>query len=198
MSEHQAVAGGFVLAGGRSSRMGTDKALLWIGGTTLLERVAEQVRAAAGAVTIIADPTRYAQFGYPAIADIRSGCGPLGGIVTALENTVHEWNLVVACDLPNVDSGFLRELLGAAERQPRACDCVVPMSARGPEPLCAAYHRNALAALRDALNRNLFKMQHVLRLLTPAFIAPADPHMFENINTPQDWEAHGRGLSPLY
>ena len=52
--------------------------------------------------------------------------------------------------------------------------------------------------LRGALDRNLFKMQHVLRLLTPAYMAPADPRVFENINTPQDWEAHGRGISPLY
>jgi molybdopterin-guanine dinucleotide biosynthesis protein A len=184
-------AGGFVLAGGRSSRMGRDKALLPVRGRTLLEHMAEQVRAAAGSVTIVADPARYARFEFPSVADERPGCGPLGGIVTALAVSTQPWNLIVACDMPDVDAAFLAGLLDQAFALRDPCDCLVPLGPSGPEPLCAVYQRGAMPKLRTALDRNILKMRAVLAVLETRLVAVADPRRFRNINTPEDWTDHG-------
>src|SRR5512142_2916527 len=106
---------GFVLAGGRSSRMGQDKALLPWKGSTLIESVAREVFNAAGSVTLIGSPERYGSLGFPVISDKIQGCGPLGGLHAALSVTTAEWNILVACDMPAVTSELLKELLAAAE-----------------------------------------------------------------------------------
>src|SRR5271163_1224329 len=98
---------GYVLAGGRSTRMGRDKALLPLGDSTLLDHVAQCVRQAAGNVTIIGPPDRYASLGYPVTADLVTNCGPLGGLYTALSITETDWNLMVACDMPGLTAHFL-------------------------------------------------------------------------------------------
>src|SRR5215471_2768618 len=107
---------GFVLAGGRSARMGRDKALLEIEGSRLICRVAEAVAGAAGSVTIVGDPEKYGSLGYPVCEDVFRGCGPLAGVHAALAASVADWNLLVACDMPDVEPGFLTELLEQAER----------------------------------------------------------------------------------
>ena len=101
---------GFVLTGGRSSRMGRDKALLPIEGSVLVERTAEQVRIAAGSVTLIGAPERYAHLGLPVVPDLIEDCGPIGGLYTALKIGRADWNLLVACDMPALTAEFLREL----------------------------------------------------------------------------------------
>ena len=109
---------GFVLTGGRSSRMGRDKALLPIEGSLLVERTAERVRAAAGSVTLIGAPARYAHLGLPVLPDLVEDGGPGGpicGLHTALKTTRADWNLVVACDMPGLTAGFLSDLLAAAK-----------------------------------------------------------------------------------
>ena len=105
---------GFVLAGGGSSRMGRDKALLPYRGITLLEHLARTVQEAAGAVALVGDPVRYSSLGYPVYRDKFPGCGPLGGIYTALAVSSTDWNLIVACDMPGISVDVLRILLDSA------------------------------------------------------------------------------------
>ena len=93
---------GFVLVGGNSSRMGRDKAGLPLLGRTLVEHVAAAVAEAAGSVTLIGPPGRYSSLDFPIIADWRPGLGPLGGIHTALTHSPAVWNLIAACDLPQI------------------------------------------------------------------------------------------------
>src|SRR5271165_5087016 len=91
---------GFILTGGQSSRMGTDKALLPFGDGFLIDHIAAKVTAAAGSVCLVGGHERYLRLGYPAIADLWHDIGPLGGIVTVLQTSSAEWNLIVACDMP--------------------------------------------------------------------------------------------------
>lgn len=184
-------AAGFVLAGGLSRRMGADKALLATAGVTLLERAARVVAQAAGGVTIIGDPARYSSLGYPVIPDIRPGLGPLGGVVTGLAHCGRTWNLFLACDLPDVDADFLAWLLDLAAQASPVPDCVVPVSAFGPEPLCAVYHLRSLPAMQHALDRNILKMKTMLDTLNAKLVEVPDSNKFRNINTPEDWAAHG-------
>src|SRR5260370_39824741 len=104
---------GFLLAGGHSSRMGRDKALLPYGSATLAAHIATQIRDAAGNVTILGPPDRYAHLGFPILADAIPDCGPLRGLYTPLRENTADWNLLVACDLPRITAAFLRELLAA-------------------------------------------------------------------------------------
>jgi len=179
---------GFVLVGGSSSRMGRDKGLLPFRGERLVDRIARQVLTAAGSVTLVGAPERYTGLGYRAIPDRIPDCGPLGGVHTALSETRAEWNLIVACDMPRLDGGFLDALLGRAEQE--TCECLVPVSSPGKiEPLCAAWHRTALAEVEAGLRDGVRRMSDVLNLLKTKHW-PANPAWFANANTPQEWATH--------
>jgi len=189
---------GFVLTGGRSSRMGQDKATLPWRGATLVEHVAACVRAATGSsasfgnVTLVGAPERYARLGlttdvHPgltAVADRYQDCGPLGGICTALEITSADWNLIVACDMPGVTADFLSGLLDAAEAA--GVDCLVPESSGGLHPLCAVYHRRAGPAAKRQILSKSFKMHDFVANLQ-ALTFPTAAAFVENINTPREW-----------
>ena len=180
---------GYVLAGGRSSRMGCDKALLPFRGGRLVESVARAVGLAAGSAVLVGNPRLYEQLGYPAIPDLYPGDGPLGGILTALDHTSADWNLVAACDMPELSAEFLRLLLDAAGGS--AADAVVPMGPSGrPEPLCAVYHRRSHAALERALGRGIRSVRAALENLHAAIAFVPEVTPFQNVNTPEEWAAY--------
>jgi molybdopterin-guanine dinucleotide biosynthesis protein A len=176
---------GFVLTGGRSSRMGRDKGLLPIEGSVLVERTAERVRAAAGSVTLVGAPERYASLGLAVAPDLIEDCGPIGGLYTALKMTSADWNLLVACDMPGITAGFLGELLAAARE--RGSTCLVPQTESGLHPLCAVYHRRAGGAVESAIERKRFKMHDLLKVLGAVSWPVTDASMLENVNTPLEW-----------
>src|SRR5580658_10898857 len=176
---------GFVLAGGGSSRMGRDKALLPYGGTTLLEHLARAVQDAAGCVALIGDPGRYSSLGYPVYADKFSCCGPLGGIYTALSVSSTDWNLIVACDMPGISPDVLRTLLRSADGS--SGSCVIATGPGGePEPLCAVYHRRCLPVMARAIQEKRFKMKELVTELHPRAM-PVDASALANVNTPAEW-----------
>src|SRR5271166_6204295 len=123
------VAAGFVLAGGESRRMGRDKALLLYRGRPLIAHVAgtvekglgSQACCGSGPVAIVGHPDRYGDLGYRVLADIHANCGPLGGLVTALSASGADWNLAVACDMPNLTEADLGRLLHSAPASRGRC-----------------------------------------------------------------------------
>jgi len=177
---------GFVLVGGTSSRMGQDKALLVCQGATMAERTARIVREAAGAAALVGPPQRYAHLGLPVIADLRPGCGPLGGILTALASTAADWNLIVACDLPALSADVLKTLIAAAEASD--ADCLAPQSSPGYlEPLCAVYHRRARDEIESALQAGVRKVHDALARLRVRAWDASGAAWLENRNSPEDW-----------
>lgn len=186
---------GYVLVGGRSSRFGSDKVLVPWQGRPLAAQVAEQVRLAAGSVTLVGSPEKYAMLGLPVIDDPVAGFGPLAGLAAALNHSAAEWNIVVACDMPHVTAEFLRHLLRiAAAANP---DVLLPLDRRGrAEPLCAVYSIRCREAIAEALRRGIHKMTDAfaalrVRELPLAEYAPFDPdgRLFANLNTPADLAA---------
>lgn len=183
---------GYLLAGGHSSRMGRDKALLPFGASTLGQHIAAQILEAADDVTIVGSPERYAHLGLPVIADLIPNCGPLGGLYTALQSTSADWNLIVACDMPRITAAFFRDLFAAAENADADAVVAHGKAAETPgrlHPLCAVYHRRVLAAAEAALHRKLFKMHDFIAGLRTVPWSAADPSLLQNINTQDDWEA---------
>lgn len=185
---------GFVMAGGQSARMGRDKALLPYGGATLLQAVANQVKGTTSYVGIIGDPAKYSELGYPVYPDLLPGCGPLGGLHTALRLGLAEWNLVVACDMPKLTGAVLSALWTRCESiaDPQLA-CVGPSGVGGQiEPLCAVYHRSCLLVVEHALSEKRFKMRQLLLELRTVCSGPWPPALFTNVNTPEDWTGLSR------
>ncbi len=165
--------------------MGRDKALLSYRGTTLVEYLARAVQEAAGSVALIAEPGRYSNLGYPVYRDKFPGCGPLGGVYTALSVSSTDWNLILACDMPGISAGVLRTLLRSAGESDKRC--IVATGPTGePEPLCAVYHRVCLPVLARAIEEKRFKMKDlVTELETRAMLL--DASALANVNTPAEW-----------
>lgn len=186
--------GAFVLAGGKSSRMGRPKGLLPFSGKPLVIHLAQLLEVTAEPAAIIGPPKYYAGLGLRVVADDRRDAGPLGGICTALRVSDCGWNLIVGCDLPFLTSDWLAHLIERATDSPT--DAILPLNERGMEPLCAMYRKRIQTDLSDALDRGVRKITDALAKLTIETIAPAewkrfDPRgrLFKNINTPEDYEA---------
>jgi molybdopterin-guanine dinucleotide biosynthesis protein A len=179
--------------------MGVDKGLLEIAGVPMIVRAARLVESVMGApAVVVGAPEKYRGLGLRAIADDWPGCGPLGGIATALRASEADWNLVVACDLPHLTRAWLEYLLQRARDS--AEEAVVPLNLapankRGAEPLCAVYHKGGEPVLRRALERGVRKVTDGLAELRVEVIEPAkwkgfdsDGLLFKNVNTPADYE----------
>jgi molybdenum cofactor guanylyltransferase len=180
---------GFVLTGGRSRRMGRDKALLPYAGKKLLDHIAGQVLEAAGSASLIGRPELYEPLGYLVYPDEIPHSGPLGGIATALRLRQAEWNLIVACDLPYIRAADLRQILEAAALAGDSIDCVVPVAPDGRlQPLCAVYHARCLLEVDRALSRNALKLMDLVAKLDVIRFNGLRPELFVNVNTPADWE----------
>lgn len=183
---HRAV---FVLAGGRSSRMGRDKALLPFQGRSLVEHVAFQAQGVTDNITLVGKTCRYANLGYPVIEDIFPGRGPLSGLHAALTSTRSNWNLMLACDMPEITAEFLKQLMTRAESG--HASAVIPVAPDGvPQPLCAVYHHQCLAAVAGALRNGVYKITEALAALDVDFWSVPESHYFCNLNTPQEWSAY--------
>jgi molybdenum cofactor guanylyltransferase len=179
-------AAGFVLVGGDSSRMGRDKALLPLNSGLLIERVAGQVAAAAGSVALIGEPERYKHLGLECLPDLRKGMGPLAGIEAALESGRGELNLIVACDMPNLESHWFCDLLCKAQASDALC--VASRDAKGiVHPLCAVYRSGCLPGLQRALDAGRLKLMDLLGELRASTFEISS--RVWNINTPQEWAA---------
>lgn len=190
---------GFVLAGGKSSRMGADKVFLDFGGQTLLARALAVTRAVCGNVTIVGDPAKFADVAaetYGAVvADIFPGCGPLGGIHAALAQTRAELNLILAVDMPFVSRELLEFLFAAAEDRNNRAVVTVPRTAHGFQPLCAIYRREFFTVADQALREGKYKIdaafsEVVVRVIEEGELAAAgfSAKNFFNVNTPEDRE----------
>jgi molybdopterin-guanine dinucleotide biosynthesis protein A len=189
---------GFVLAGGRSSRMGRDKALLAYAGRPLIEHAVSILTGAGLTPHILGLRPDLADYA-PIIEDLRPGSGPLGGLEAALTFSKTELNVFLPVDLPLLPSSFLRYLLERAAITGAAA--TVPTLGGRPEPLCAVYRRELLPGIADALESGEYKVMRAIenaagemdRFSVEAVIAARDdwatgpPHRwFQNMNTPAD------------
>jgi molybdopterin-guanine dinucleotide biosynthesis protein A len=186
---------GAVLAGGRSTRYGSSKALAEVGGRRIVDRALDALRAAAPDIIVLAnDPALGGEIGLPFRADARPGLGALGGIHAGLTWAAEDGRygvLAVACDMPFLSPSLLRLLVDEANDH----DVVVPESGgrRGIEPLCAVYATTCLPAIEEALARDDSRMiafhdeVRVRRVSRALVERHGDPEvLFMNVNTPAD------------
>jgi molybdenum cofactor guanylyltransferase len=183
----------WILVGGRSSRMGADKARADSGGRAMALRVADKAAGVCGSVALVGDPAVYSDMGLPVIADRFPGQGPLAGIEAALAASESDSNLIIACDMPAIHENLLEELFSAN------ADCVMPRHDDGKvEPLCAVYQRHCHPVIREALETGIRKVTDALRFLENhglaiRYIRVSSPSSFANLNTPEDWRRYHHG-----
>ncbi|MDQ1474203.1 MAG: molybdenum cofactor guanylyltransferase [Bryobacterales bacterium] len=173
--------------------MGRDKALLDIEGTPLALRVAAQIGKVCGSVSLVGDPIKYGHLTLPVVPDAFPGEGPLAGIEAALRSTTADFNLVVACDMPELNGSMLEALFAVLERETQA-ECALPEYEDGrTEPLCAVYHRRCHPAILNALEAGVRRVKDVLQTLELTYIPVAASAPFANLNTPEDLRKYTHG-----
>lgn len=181
---------GFVLAGGKSTRMGQDKAGVTLNGTTLLQHALAALREVCSHVAILGKHALYGALA-PVYEDIFPGCGPLGGIHAALSSSKTQFNLIIAVDTPFLAPKFLSYL---AQRAIESGAIVTTPEIDGyTQPLCTVYSLDFRAIAEQALRLGSYKIVPLFpkdrtlvikesELKKIAFAAD----MFENLNTPED------------
>jgi molybdopterin-guanine dinucleotide biosynthesis protein A len=181
----------FILAGGKSTRMGTDKAFVMLDGRTLLARALELARSVTADVRIVGDAGKFGAFG-PVVEDVFRGCGPLGGIHAALRASSAELNLMLAVDVPFVSRELLQYLIERARSAASASVTVVRAGGR-VQPLCAVYRREFADEAERALRAGRCKIDALFADERTQVIAEEELQsagfsaaMFRNLNTPEE------------
>ena len=191
---------GIVLAGGRSRRLGRDKAVEIFGGQPLIRWVIGNIEPLTGEIVVsVADAARRRDLPLNAdhriAVDIYPDCGSLGGIFSGLSLANSQWGLVVACDMPFLNTQLLMHMLALRED----CDAVVPMPGRYPEPTHALYSRACLPHIEARLQAQELKISGFfddvrVRYMSEEEIRRYDPELrsFFNVNTAEELEQANR------
>ena len=184
----------FILAGGKSSRMGTDKAFVELNGRTLLARALGLARSVTPEVFIVGSAEKFSAFA-PVVEDEFAGCGPLGGIHAALRASRRDCNLILAVDLPFLSFALLQFVIGRA-RKSGAPLATVPRSDGMWQPLCAVYRREFAEAAERALRAGRYKIDPLFGEVAVTAIQEDElaeagfaSRIFSNLNTPGDLQA---------
>ena len=179
----------YILAGGKSSRMGQDKGLMPIPDKTMVHLLTERVQSVFPSLKIVANNPAYNSFGYPVITDLKKDVGPAGGIHAALADSVHEQIFILSCDMPFVTLAGINHLMGYAENH----DIVLPHYKGNAEPLFAMLNKRCLPLWTLAIDRGIFKLQDIMANFNTLSLDVTtevifDKDFFFNVNTPEALE----------
>lgn len=178
---------GFVLSGGKSRRMGENKALINYNGVSLLENALRNIENSCKSVFISGFNQEYLSFGVPIITDIYLDCGPISGIYSSLLKSETEWNLIVSVDVPYINNDLI-DLLTANVGD---FDCIIPIHNKGIEPLVAIYNKRIIEKLKSEINLKNFKLHRIISELKTNYIDCTEliakyPKLFVNLNSQED------------
>jgi molybdopterin-guanine dinucleotide biosynthesis protein A len=181
---------GFILAGGKSSRMGSDKALLIFQGMPLLSYMTCLIKPFCEIVSISGQNSEFLKFEVIIVPDLYSDCGPISGIYSCLMHSERDWNFMVSVDAPFVNE----ELLSILVSNIGEFDCVIPEHASGIEPLIGLYHKRILPLIEEMIKNEDYKLMNMISKLNTRFVNCDDlikihPRLFMNINSPEDFES---------
>ena len=198
MSKEKQSLTAIVLAGGQSSRMGQDKALLTIGKQTLLSYVCNVAQESANWVYIVTPwVEKYRQIiTHPAVYLLQetlvdpkalSNC-PLIGFYQGLQQVKTEWVLLLACDLPRINSSEINRWSDCLSELSLDEIALLPLSPKGWEPLCGFYRSHCRSSIKEYLDRGGRSFQSWLQENQVRELAIRDRSMLFNCNTPDDWQ----------
>jgi len=183
---------GVILVGGKSSRMGQDKAFLQLDGKPLIERLLAVFRDCFSQTILVGDNgQRFSNYDVPVVVDIYPG-SPLGGIYSGLYHATTSYIFVASCDLAYPGSAVIRQICSLKS----GYDAVVPVLSHGYETLCAVYSKNcqpAMQAMLNGGNHRIFDLYPQINLRPVPYDELAsvdqDGRAFLSVNTPDEFEA---------
>jgi len=181
---------GIILSGGKSSRMGTDKAFLEINGERIIDRTVRLFQQLFSEIILVTnDPALYLDQDVTLVTDIYKRKGPLGGLYAGLFYASFEHVFLCACDMPYLNAKFIRYMMEKAE----GYDIVIPETSEGLFPLHAIYSRRGLASIKNLLKGDRLKMTGCFKGMRVLFVPESvirnydpDGWMFLNVNTERD------------
>jgi molybdopterin-guanine dinucleotide biosynthesis protein A len=176
-----------VLAGGQSSRMGEDKSLLFADNIPMIEKIIRQLTGHFREIIIGAnDIEKYSFLNLPVVPDLEKGKGPLMGIYSTLLQSKHEINFVVACDIPDLNMDYVKELM----RQAKCHEIVVPVWSDGKyESLFAVYNKSILDKVKKMLDNGQRKIGLLFESANVKYLPlPNEVNWFKNLNTREDYK----------
>jgi molybdopterin-guanine dinucleotide biosynthesis protein A len=177
----------YVLAGGQSSRMGQDKGLLMLGDKPVVSYVMTALQKVSDDITIISADEQYLTFGHALISDHYPGKGPASGIDTALQHAKTSTVFICSCDMPFITEQSIANMLRHAEHG----DISVCKNEQFIEPMFAIYKKQCKEKWRELLLKGTLRLSDYFSHFDTNFVDSAemlssDPHLFFNLNTPQD------------
>lgn len=184
-----------ILAGGKSSRFGSDKALANYNRNTLIHNAIELAKGVTNNIIIISNQDGYDQLEFPVFPDIHIDKGPIGGIHSGLINSNSELNFVLAADMPHVTLALIKYTVNKATINSNS---VIPIANGHPEPLCGVYCKRAITTIENCIREDKLKMMDVLKELKADYIDVNNemsfysPYLFLNINTVEDLKIANR------
>jgi len=189
----QSMLTGFILAGGRSSRMGRDKAFLPIGSHTLIELVMQRLRPLVERVVVISHAHNLQRLtrmlsGDAILTDVQPGYGPLMGVYTGLMHTETSWNLFLPCDMPWIERRLIERLVGACHEEAKVIAARHP--AEGIQPFPLLCHVKACRTIGALLDRNERSLQALLHQPHTQWVTIEESDLwrcFTNVNTLIDY-----------
>ncbi|MBP7506263.1 MAG: molybdenum cofactor guanylyltransferase [Prolixibacteraceae bacterium] len=183
MKQKKGNISGGILAGGKSSRMGTEKGLQTFKGKSLILYSVEALKPFCTEFLISSNNISYHQFKFPLVKDVVTDCGPLGGLLSLLKKTRKEYLFLLACDMPFVTSETIKSLfegIGEAE-------CIVPKIGNKMEPLCAIYSKSLIPEIEKQITTGDYSMHTLIMNSSRKFVHFAEESSeFKSINVPED------------
>ena len=179
-----------ILAGGKSTRMGRDKALLPAGDRTMIERIAEELGGFSEVLVSAAEEGAYRETGLRVCPDERPGIGPIEGIRQVLRAAKEDYAFICAADMP-----FIRKeaVLALAAAIRPGDDCCVLTRGGQPEPLCAVYSRRVLPLIDGLIAEGCYRPRALYPLCRVRYVPLEEtglgPETVENLNTPEEYAA---------
>lgn len=177
----------YILAGGKSERMGTDKGFLEVKGRSFVAHIIAALVPVVGEnIIIVSSDVRYDAFGYARIQDIVSNKGPLGGLYSALKHTTTKRNLILTVDIPLISSELLQWLVEAHSDAYQMTQVQVKDK---PSPLVAVYDRSVRIILPEFLAANQLKVRRFVEELSHQTVVVPEKWsaQLQNINTPEEF-----------
>lgn len=190
---------GIILAGGLSSRIGRDKALLPWGGSIMLKTIVARMREACDDVIVVRNtPLDCEIAGIRIISDIFKQMGPLAGIHAGLTIARYDHAFVTACDMPHLPPEAVKYLL----KELPGWDIVIPATDKVYEPLFASYSKRCIPAIEDLLRKDIRKIIEILpfvryKTIPREVFLEMNPRIFSNINTREDYQTEIQGSGAL-